>query len=75
MNLTLLSNSENISLLIKINNREYSKILICLYVDSMIKESYNVTEETELVKASLNGDKKAFRRNSKPLSENGCTYS
>jgi RNA polymerase sigma-70 factor, ECF subfamily len=26
----------------------------------MIKESYNVTEETELVKASLDGDKKAF---------------
>jgi len=26
----------------------------------MIKESYNVTEETELVKAALNGDKKAF---------------
>ena len=26
----------------------------------MIKESYNVTEESELVKASLDGDKKAF---------------
>jgi len=26
----------------------------------MIKESYSVTEETELVKASLNGDKRAF---------------
>jgi RNA polymerase sigma-70 factor (ECF subfamily) len=31
----------------------------------MIKESYNVTEENELVNAALNGDKKAFGDNVK----------
>ena len=40
----------------------------------MIKESYNVTEENELVKASLDGDKSAFGEIVNRYQKDGCTY-
>ena len=40
----------------------------------MIIESYSVIDENELVRASLNGDKKAFNEIVTPFSKDGCTY-
>jgi len=47
-------------MLIKINNREYLNHNHCLYNNRIMRGSYKLAGDDELVKASLDGDKLAF---------------